>query len=278
MTPVIAALAATFLLVGTASAQAQVPGGAAGNSEPVATQASPVPGQPDVRPAGRPKLRDQLLQGAINVLLNPRPRPAPPQTEPAPLEPEPAAIEPVIEVPAVVAVEPTPPAPRPAAIVPKTPTVATVAVPRPTVAPTKPTPAIPPAPNAASPTPIEPTPPPPPVTETVDPAPQAAEPVAAEPSPVVVETVDPIPAPVTEPDRPSESSNWLLLGLLVAAATVAVAVQWRRVRQIARTRAALSLNPSLDLTAGAGSLNGLALAAPPLAIRARLDLGEAQRG
>lgn len=276
MTPVIAALAASFLLVGIASAHAQVPGGAAENSEPVATQASPVPGGPDVRPAGRPKLRDQLLQGAINVLLNPRPRPAPPQIAPVPVEPEPAAIEPPMEVPAVVAVEPTPPVPRPAAIVPKTPAVATVAAPRPTVAPAKATPTPRPAPNAASPTPIEPTPPPPPVTEPADPAPQA-EPVAAEPSPVVVETEDPIPTPLPEPARPSENSNWLLLGLLVVAATVAVAVQWRRVRQIARTRAALSLNPSLDPTAGDSSLNGLALAAPPLAIRARLDLGEPLR-
>jgi hypothetical protein len=52
----------------------------------------------------------------------------------------------------------------------------------------------------------------------------------------------------------------------------------RRARQIARTRVALSLNPSLDPTAGSYSATGLALASPPLVIRARLDLSEALHG
>ena len=95
---------------------------------------------------------------------------------------------------------------------------------------------------------------------------------------MVIETVEPIPTPAREATRPGESNIWQLLGLLAAAVVAAGAYHWRRTRQIARTRAALSLNPSLDLAAGPCSLNGLALAGPPLAIRARLDLGEALRG
>lgn len=47
---------------------------------------------------------------------------------------------------------------------------------------------------------------------------------------------------------------------------------------MARTRAALALKPRLDRSTGAGTLSGLALAAPPLAIRARLDSPGARGG
>jgi hypothetical protein len=59
--------------------------------------------------------------------------------------------------------------------------------------------------------------------------------------------------------------------LLAAAAAVAVAAGWSRARQIGRTRAALSLEPRLDLAEGSCSHSGFALACPPMSIRTRLD-------
>ncbi|MEO5773505.1 MAG: hypothetical protein ABIQ32_05235, partial [Sphingomicrobium sp.] len=141
--------------------------------------------------------------------------------------------------------------------------------PRVAVAPVKPTP------RAANPLPppvdVRPTAPaaPPAVALTVPRAPPAP------PGPLVPtasferlpSTIQPAPlaAPATT------SSPWPLLALLAAlAAATAAAYHWRRRAQIARTRAALNLNPRLDLTAGACSTSRLSFAAPPMSIRARL--------
>ena len=77
------------------------------------------------------------------------------------------------------------------------------------------------------------------------------------------ESADAFPGPI----------GWLLLGLIAAAAIAATSVGVQRARRIARTRAALSLEPRFEMRAGTGSASGLALAGPPLAIHARLDWG-----
>jgi hypothetical protein len=61
-----------------------------------------------------------------------------------------------------------------------------------------------------------------------------------------------------------------LLGLLAAALAAAAALRLRRVRLVARTRAALAIAPRLDPGLGASSVQGLSFTAPPLSIRARL--------
>ncbi len=68
-------------------------------------------------------------------------------------------------------------------------------------------------------------------------------------------------------------SPWLLLALLAAAAAAAIAAATAlsRARQIARTRAALSLDPRLDLAEGSCSTGKLALTCPPMSIRTRLE-------
>jgi hypothetical protein len=118
------------------------------------------------------------------------------------------------------------------------------------------------------------------------------EPVIAAPAeptpPVVAETpvIDtrPAPPPAAPPAAaPSAQRNssllsqspWLLLALLAVAAAFAAGTAWTRARQIARTRAALSLDPRLDLSEGSCSTGGLALAGPPMSIRTRLEFGNA---
>ena len=74
------------------------------------------------------------------------------------------------------------------------------------------------------------------------------------------------------PEKAFPTSS-LLLALIAAAVIAAASVGVQRARRIARTRAALSLEPRLDMPAGAGSASGITLAAPQLVIRARLDWG-----
>jgi hypothetical protein len=80
------------------------------------------------------------------------------------------------------------------------------------------------------------------------------------------------PTPILAPQPATPMGISLLIALVLAAVAAATAYA-RRARQISRTRAALSLHPSLDLMAGSCSSSGLALAGPSLAIRARLDDG-----
>jgi hypothetical protein len=61
--------------------------------------------------------------------------------------------------------------------------------------------------------------------------------------------------------------------LLAAALAVAAAAAVSRARRIARTKAALSLAPRLDLAEGSASFGNLALSAPPMSIRGRLEFG-----
>ena len=273
MTRILVTIAAIFVLIGPASAQEP---GAAGNTGAAGAQTSPTPGKSDTGHVASPKLRDQLLQGAINVLLQPRPKRKPPEAAPPPvmvIPVPPAVIEPAVEAPAQVAPEPSPPPPLPASVA-VTPAVVAATAPSPAITPAKPTQVPRPEPRVEQPPTLEPAAPPP----LVQP-PQPALPVAVAPQPPVIESAEPISTPVI---APSESTSgkyiWLLLGLLAAIVIAAAALSLRRARQIARTRAALSLNPSLDPLAGACSANGLALAGPSLAIRARLDLSEALRG
>jgi len=271
---ILATLAAAFVLIGPASAQSQ--GGAAGDTGAIETQAYPAPRKPDGRPAGTPKLRDQLLRGALDALLQPRPKRRPPEAAPPPVMviPEPAAvIESPVEVPIQVTPEPSPPPSRPTSIS-VAPAVTPAAAPRPAIIPAKP--AQPPRPDPRveqAPT-IEPAAAPP----AADP-PQPAPAVSVSPPPPIIEPAEPIATPVPAPSESAAGKTvWLLLGLLAAVAIAAAALYLRRARQIARTRAALSLHPSLDPLAGACSVSGLALAGPPLVIRARLDFGGALHG
>jgi hypothetical protein len=69
--------------------------------------------------------------------------------------------------------------------------------------------------------------------------------------------------------------SWLFLALLAAAAAMAGTVAWQRMRRIAHTRAALSLDPRLDLAEGSCSVAGGSLASPPMSIRTRLEFAGA---
>jgi hypothetical protein len=63
--------------------------------------------------------------------------------------------------------------------------------------------------------------------------------------------------------------------LLAAVAAAAAAATLRRARRIARTKAALSLAPRLDVVEGRSSFGALTLAGPPMSIRTRLEFGRA---
>ena len=269
MKTAIAALSAMLLLTGTASAaQSQDPAGAPSSTGTTKPQIEPSRDlrRPDTRPVGTDNLRDQLLQGAINTILRPR-RPRPPPIEPTPpviVIPDPAPpviLEPATPAtPAATQVEPVRPA-RPVAT-PKVVPAAQPAPPKAAESPPAPRPAIEPIAPASVPAPLP-----------VETAPVAAAPEIA-PPPAPLEAP---PTPILAPQPTMPAGLWLLLAL-VAVVVAAATVYARRARQISRTRAALSLNPSLDLLGGSCSASGLALARPPVSVRARLDDGGARVG
>lgn len=259
MRPAFAALTAALLLIGSQS-QAQ---DAAGTTENKATAAEPgtAPVEPAVRPPAEPKPGAKLILDVLNELVRPRPAPLADTAAPSPSGPFPAsgatdpapagaaAAEAVTAsgaVPRDVKAEPAAAAPRPLA--------ATESVPAPGV------------PAAAEPAGA---------TSDANAGPPPAPTVVAQPA--AEERAGPDATTATPGSFPG-AIGWLLLGLLAAAAGVASALHVRRTRRIARTRAALALEPRLDLSAGACTFTGLSLACPPLAIRTRLDLGETRGG
>lgn len=237
--------ALTFaLLLASAPLRAQ---DAAGTPQNKATAAEPATAAPTVPAETKP--RQQLFLDLLEELVRPRPAPVDNAVAPAPAgTPAPA---PVSTAPAPA---PAGPADTPTAVSqPRADSPAALPLPVPATAPD---PAPPPA------TVVEP-----PVRS------EASRPAAAETNP------RPVPEePPAEPDRAFPSVGWALLGLAAAAALAASLARLRSMRRIARTRAALALKPRLDASAGAASLRGLALAAPPLAIRARLDWPGARNG
>ena len=253
MTAAIGASAAAILLILAASAQAQEPAG----TNP-ATGAVATPPVRDTRPAPDaelPKVDPKLLFDVINALTRPRPAPPPGATAPAPTEPAPTppppATEPTEPKPAAIAVPPAPKIPPPVVVPRAAPTAPATPPPEPS--------AVRPAPPAAvdEPLPAEIAP------AASPPAIAAAPPAATEPaaSKPVLEPADAFPGTI----------GWLLLALIPASAVAATSLGVQRARRIARTKAALSLEPRLDMSAGIGSTKGLALAGPSVAIRTRLD-------
>jgi hypothetical protein len=114
-----------------------------------------------------------------------------------------------------------------------------------------------------------------PTVEPVIATPAEPAPAPAPVTPVVeASAAVPAPTPVVPAQRNASllsQNSLLLLAVLAAAAAIAAAASWNRARRIGRTRAALSLDPRLDLAEGACSAGGLALACPPMSIRTRLD-------
>jgi hypothetical protein len=210
-----------------------------------------------------PKVDPKLIIDLFNQIRRPRPRPAPPVPAPAPT-PAPLPAEPEAPVAAAPVPEPpsatVPPTPRP---VPKP---APAAIPRDVQPPPAPVPQVP-VEIVAPVVPAEP------VIATAEPAaPLTPTPPAARP---------PAPQPKAAARAAERNSSllsegsWLVLALLAAAAAVAGAAAWSRARQIARTRAALSLESRLDPTEGSCSAARLAMACPPMSIRTRLEYGDA---
>lgn len=196
--------------------------------------------QPSEPGADAPKPDRNVLIDLLNELTRPPPRQTPPQSAP-PVEPQPPVVAAPVAVPPSTTIPPLPgDRPKPAA-----PAALPVAAP---VAPVEPV--------IAAPQPAQPAPPATPIEQ-----PSAAQ------------------APVAATAQRSTSllaqSPWLLLALLAAAAMIAGAVAWQRARRIARTRAALSLQPRLDLAEGSCAAAGLAMACPPMSIRTRLEFGGA---
>lgn len=253
MRPAIAALAAAVLIAGVGSVQAQEPAGTAQGTGTAAAQPESASGKPSVG-IQSPKLTPKLLIDTLNMLTRPRPRapadmaaptPAAPAAAPAAVTPAPA----VVATPAVVIPRDVNPQPSPAP--PRTEAVAEPSRPvRPVAEPAPATPVVQPAEPVSTP--------------PAGPAAVAVSEPAANPAPVPVATAE-VATPILG------ATIWLLLGLLAAAGAAAAVVGWQHARRIARTRAVLALKPRLDLAAGATSLGGLALAGPPVAIRARLD-------
>ena len=257
----IVARTAALMLLGTAPAEAH-------EVDPAQQRVTGAaqPREPTGRPgADAPKVDPKLVIDVLNLLTQPR-QPAPPP--PAILQPvEPAA--PVIGTPA-----PEPPA----SAIPPPPRSRPVASPAPaTAVPLNPRPA---PPSAATPPPNPAAPAEPASTGAVAeeipppmPAPvEAVTPVATPPEPVPrAASPEPTAVPASQRSASMLESRWLLLALLAAAATIAGAAAWNRARRLARTRAALSLEPRLDLSDGTCSLEGLALAGPPVSIRTRLE-------
>lgn len=243
----IAALAAALPLAGT-SAPAQDAAGTVENKAETATGSASAPAKPT-----EPRPRNQQLLDLLNELVRPRDTAVPAATAPAPVDP--------VTTPGATA-----PAPGPAGA------TAPAAAPTPPLGgQTQPSPA-PPRPGAAA-EPVRP------VETSPAPAPASpARPVEAAPRDAAVPATAAAEdlAAAAEPDSPgSATARWLLLAAAAAAASV---IHLRRTRRIARTRAALALEPRLDLAAGASTLTGLSLATPPLAIRARLEPSGASGG
>ena len=267
---VIAVLSGALLLLGAGPSQAQ---DASGTIPPAGTTAAQ-PEEPRDKPGAdveAPKVDPKLLIDMFNLLTRPRRPPAQPAAPP----PAPPLAPPRVEPAPTVAVTPlqVPPpaaAPAPPRALPTTVATAPRDV-RPNLspAPKPPRRTIPPTPPAA---PAElaavPTPPELPVAAPTESATRPSPPAS------VVQPVAP-PSPIVLPAQRSSSllakGNWLLLALLAAAA-IAAAATWKRMRQIARTRAALSLEPRLDLAEGSASVGSLALACPPMSIRTRLEM------
>lgn len=264
MTPTRTAFAA-MMLVASASVAAQVPTGDAPAGSTAADQAEPSPRDPIPRPK-RNRLIDVIKAIAPPLIEAASSRPSP-QNEPAPqpvvlIPPaEPAATVPAPSEAGTAIVLPPPSRPRPPQAEPRP------SAPRQLPAAVAPRPASPvdrPAPR----------PPLAPPDETLAPLPPAPAPPIAEaslPPPPVARTVPP-PAP-DEPETPGSWWSGLpvsLLGMLALIAALVGAHRLRRMRRIARTRAALGVSPRLDAAAGASSISGLSLVAPPLSIRARL--------
>jgi len=258
---------AAFLLILAASAQAQNPAAGAPDTGAVVTQpARDTPGT--TVGVQTPKVDPKLLIDVFKRLSRPRaaPKPPPPVFTPAPAPPAAGAV-PAPAAPVVIAQPtPAPPAAKPAAVAPVA--VPRAAPPRP-VPSTKPPPPVEPAP--ASPVAAAvPQPPSPPVPEPAEPAVPAPEP------PITISQPPDTSAPASTPAEPpgyflAAGTLLPLIALLAALAAIAAGLSFSRARRVARTRAALSLSPRLDIPRGDFSLGGLALAGPSVAIRAWLD-------
>lgn len=265
MRPATAALTAALLLAGTASRAQDAAGDAAATAENKAAAAEPASAavQP-ARPA-EPKPRSNLLLDLLDQLVGPRSDLAPAGPAPVPVEPtgSPAASAPAAAGPTASA----------------TGAAAAPTVPRDVNA----QPAADPAPAGVTgqpPRPADAVPPPAPDVPARPAGPAPAD--AAAPQPMASATPN-LPGKAAPEPAGLAPIAWLPLVLLAAAAAAASGVRLQRTRRIARTRAALALSPRLDLSAGAGSpgrlsFAGPALAAPPLAIRARLDPPGARGG
>jgi len=85
----------------------------------------------------------------------------------------------------------------------------------------------------------------------------------------------PAPVVIDQPGQPSSTGWWLALGLFAAAVAGAALLRLRRHRRVALTRAMVALNPRLETGRSPGSMRGLALEGPAIAIRARLEVAAA---
>ncbi|MEO6581551.1 MAG: hypothetical protein ABIN68_01935 [Sphingomicrobium sp.] len=267
----IAALAAALLLSsgpGRAQDADLTPERAAAASRDPSGKPSRPASQPGTSQPGTatPKADQKLLIDLVNRLTRPG-EPAPPRPPAVPQPVEPAAPVSTAPAPPPTAIPP-PPRSRPGFALPTSVAGPRTVQPRPAPAP-QPPPRAPvvvaqvapqmgtPEPNiSAAAEPALPTPPAPPVRQSSA-AKQPAVPPAQRSSSLL------------------SQSPWLLLALLAAASAVVARLTWSRARQIARTRAALSLEPRLDLAQGSCSAGSLALACPPMTIRSRLEFAGA---
>ena len=272
MIPARTAFAALLVWLSVPAA-AQDPSGSSPRGLTAADQAYPNPRDPIARPK-RGRLID-LIKTVVPPLIEAASSRPPPPREPVSAPIVPAAAPP--PVPQIVPAIALSPAGIGAVVVPPPPSRPVETQPRP--AAPRPLPAavaIPQAPPAARPAPKPPATPP---AETLAPlAPTTAPPPAAppfadlSPPPATIVRAETPPA-AAEPETPASWWSGLtvpLLAILAAIFVLAGAHRLRRMRRIARTRAALALSPRLDPVAGASSISGLSLVAPPLSIRMRL--------
>ncbi|MEO5809180.1 MAG: hypothetical protein ABIR51_03770 [Sphingomicrobium sp.] len=261
MTYAIAIVVVAALIVGAPVLAQDATGVAMNGVSPAGTVAAPAP-------PPRPRIGKTLqsIIDAINaprpVVIAPAPEPVSPVVKPSPAVP---SYTPVAVVPASPVVVPTKPRPK---SVQSAPRAIPAVKPRPVQAPVK---------HAqqprAGPVVAAPPPEPPPIAEAAPPPP-----IAATPPPVaeIAPAPSPVAAPVTLARRPPA---WVLLLIATLAAAAAVGLaRWRKVRRIARTRAALAFSPRVDWGAGAAEPRGFGLAGPAVTIRARVDWGEATNG